>query len=258
MRRRHASGFSAAVSGQLHDKKVLALDPRRFPNSQIESPMKNETVLAIESAVGGGSLALIVDGNAVEKWHGNGKVSRSEELLGQISNIVEKAGLELKQISSIAVSNGPGSYTGIRIGMATALGLARALSIPCVGVFLLSALELWSKSWGERIIVVPIGRTGYSWRYKKPGTETEGEAGFEALHSGNIQELNRFVIARPNAIILAQTDAFDDLAAAEEIADTIEVVDIGRDLAEAVGLASSTIDSGMKPHYARDTSPRAV
>jgi len=220
--------------------------------------MKNETVLAIESAVGGGSLALIVDGNAVEKWHGKGKVSRSEELLGQISIIVEKAGLELQQISRIAVSNGPGSYTGIRIGMATALGLARALSIPCVGIFLLSALELGSGPHGERIIAVPIGRSGYAWRYVKPVAETEGEAGYEALHAGNIQELISFVIAHPSATILAQSDAFYDLAAAEEITDAIEVVDIGRDLAEAVGFASAKIDNGMKPYYARDTPPKAV
>lgn len=213
----------------------------------------NEITLAIESAVGGGSLALIVDGKTVDAWHGGGQRSRSEELLAEIAQMLDRADVERSRLSRIAVSNGPGSYTGIRIGLATAMGLGQALSVPCVGIFLLNALELMGHSVGERIVIVPMGRSGFCWKYTGPGAS----AASGSVFSGSLEELVKFACAYPNAHMAAQTDAFNAIANAAKMPASSNVIDLGRGLAEAVGFASTSMNDGLEPFYIRDTPPKA-
>jgi len=68
--------------------------------------------------------------------------SHSEKLFALIDFVVKQASLELKDIVSLAVSSGPGSFTGLRIGMAAAKGISTALSIPIVPVPTFEALAL--------------------------------------------------------------------------------------------------------------------
>ena len=101
---------------------------------------KSKIVLAIEAAIRGGSVSLLDGETEILSWHGVTLVSRAEDLLVNISGILEQSGFDKSQIDMIAVSNGPGSFTGIRIGLATALGLKNSLGIPCFGVSLLAAV----------------------------------------------------------------------------------------------------------------------
>src|SRR5713226_8896871 len=64
----------------------------------------------------------------------------SEELLGAVARVLEAAGIELSACGRIAVCSGPGSFTGTRVGLATAWGLGRALGIPVEPVSTLEAL----------------------------------------------------------------------------------------------------------------------
>jgi tRNA threonylcarbamoyl adenosine modification protein YeaZ len=205
--------------------------------------MKSNTVLALESAVAGGSVALITGKTVIGKWHSRETVSRSEELLARIAELLERSGVERSELSRIAVSNGPGSYTGIRIGLATAMGLASALEIPCVGISLLKAIGNTADMQNEKIVVLPIGRDGYCWQ--DFDGSSPGAAG-----SGKMDELLKAVAEHPAAVILAHSDAFQDLAARSLAVDS--VVDLGRDLAVAVGLYSDLADDGLQPFYARD------
>ncbi len=68
--------------------------------------------------------------------------SHSEKLFTLIDFVMKQASLELKDISPIAISSGPGSFTGLRIGMAAAKGISKALSIPIVPVPTYEALAL--------------------------------------------------------------------------------------------------------------------
>ncbi|HMU43258.1 MAG TPA: tRNA (adenosine(37)-N6)-threonylcarbamoyltransferase complex dimerization subunit type 1 TsaB [Ignavibacteriaceae bacterium] len=68
--------------------------------------------------------------------------SHSEKLFTLIDFVMKQASLELKDISPIAISSGPGSFTGLRIGMAAAKGISKALSIPIVPVPTFEALAL--------------------------------------------------------------------------------------------------------------------
>lgn len=74
-----------------------------------------------------------------------------EKLLPSVSSCLKKAKLNKKDIEKIVVGLGPGSFTGVRIGVATARGLAQALGVPLVGVSTLDCLALGCPD-GDRII----------------------------------------------------------------------------------------------------------
>jgi len=117
-----------------------------------------EITLAIESAIAGGSLSLLSNESELDRWSGDDMVSRAEELLPNIIEMLERQNLDRKMLGRIAVSLGPGSFTGIRIGIATALGLKNSLSIPCVGMSALEAMAANSNVTGTVIAALPVGR----------------------------------------------------------------------------------------------------
>jgi tRNA threonylcarbamoyladenosine biosynthesis protein TsaB len=82
----------------------------------------------------------------------------SEHIMGVIKHVLDEAEQDYKNLTSIAVCVGPGSFTGIRVGLATAIGLSIALNIPIVGVSSLQALSLRDKSDGEMLCVMNAGR----------------------------------------------------------------------------------------------------
>ncbi|WP_336294495.1 tRNA (adenosine(37)-N6)-threonylcarbamoyltransferase complex dimerization subunit type 1 TsaB [Bartonella sp. CB169] len=70
----------------------------------------------------------------------------AERLIGQIAQITDQANITLNQIDRIAVNVGPGSFTGVRVGVSTARALALALEIPAVGISALEALAAQTKT----------------------------------------------------------------------------------------------------------------
>jgi len=117
-----------------------------------------EIILAIESAIAGGSLSLLSNSAELDHWTGEDKVLRAEELLPNIIDMLERQSLDRKTIGRIAVSLGPGSFTGIRIGIATALGLKNSLGIPCIGVSALEAMAASANVTGTVVTALPVGR----------------------------------------------------------------------------------------------------
>ena len=117
-----------------------------------------QLTLAIESAIRGGSVSLIVDGREIDNWIGATDVSKAEDLLADIDAMLSTNGLTIRDVSHVAVSAGPGSFTGIRIGIATALGLKTGLGIPMSSISALEAIALNSEVSDETTIAVPVGR----------------------------------------------------------------------------------------------------
>lgn len=91
-------------------------------------------ILAIESSGLVASVAYVNEEKMIAEFTLNLKLTHSETLLPLIDELVKRTGIDLKEISAIAVSNGPGSFTGLRIGAATAKGLGFALNCPIVPV----------------------------------------------------------------------------------------------------------------------------
>lgn len=97
-------------------------------------------VLALDSSGIVASVAVVEDETLVAEYTVNYKKTHSQTLLPMLDEIVKMAELDLGTIDAIAVAKGPGSFTGLRIGSATAKGLGLALDKPLVGVPTVEAL----------------------------------------------------------------------------------------------------------------------
>jgi tRNA threonylcarbamoyladenosine biosynthesis protein TsaB len=97
-------------------------------------------ILSIETATSRCSVAVHADGELISLLEIAEPGAHAEKLMLLIDAAVEKAGLHLKDMNAIAVSAGPGSYTGLRIGVSTAKGLAFGLGKPLIGIGTLHAL----------------------------------------------------------------------------------------------------------------------
>ena len=97
-------------------------------------------ILGIESASLTASAAIWEDDMLTAEYTVNHKKTHSQTLLPMIDEIVRRTETDLKTLDAIAVSGGPGSFTGLRIGSATAKGLGQALDKPLIHVPTLDAM----------------------------------------------------------------------------------------------------------------------
>jgi len=97
-------------------------------------------ILNIETATTVCSIAVGINGKTVSVNEINDGYSHAEEIEGLIEKALKGAQLELKDLDAISVSKGPGSYTGLRIGVSMAKGLCFGLNIPLISVPTLEAL----------------------------------------------------------------------------------------------------------------------
>lgn len=97
-------------------------------------------VLALESSAKAASVALCRDGQLLSQYSQCTALTHSRTLLPMAEDLFKNMGRTLSEIDVIAVAHGPGSFTGLRIGMAEAKGLAWALEKPITGVSTLEAM----------------------------------------------------------------------------------------------------------------------
>lgn len=97
-------------------------------------------VLALDTTTRAGSVALVEDDRIVDERGGDATRTHAERLPGEIVALVAAHGLGLADVDLFAVASGPGSFTGLRIGIATMQGLAFVCRRPVVGVPSLEAL----------------------------------------------------------------------------------------------------------------------
>lgn len=106
--------------------------------------MADILILAIETATGCGSVSLtagnIKDGKVLAEYTLQPDTTHSRRLLGSVEAMMRAAGTDWNDLDAVAVSQGPGSFTGLRIGMAAAKGIAMAAEVPLVGVPTLDGL----------------------------------------------------------------------------------------------------------------------
>lgn len=91
-------------------------------------------ILAIEASGLVAGVAIATEEKIIGECSVNLKMTHSETLLPMVDDLVKRTGADLSDFSAIAVSGGPGSFTGLRIGSSTAKGLGLALNIPIVAV----------------------------------------------------------------------------------------------------------------------------
>ncbi len=100
-------------------------------------------ILNIETATKNCSVSIANNGKTIAlKELNDGNYSHAEKLHEFIKQVIDDAGIKLTELNAVAVSKGPGSYTGLRIGVSAAKGLSFALDIPLISVSTLQALAL--------------------------------------------------------------------------------------------------------------------
>lgn len=111
-------------------------------------------ILSIESASVTASCALAEDENILGEYTLNHKKTHSEKLMPLIEDLMEELGIKINDIHVIAISEGPGSYTGLRIGAAIAKSLAFAAGIDIVNVPTMKSLA--ANVYDEDKLIVPV------------------------------------------------------------------------------------------------------
>lgn len=97
-------------------------------------------VLGIETATRTGGVALVGKDGVVAEYTSNIEVTHSERLMAMVDRLLRDTGISLSSIEGVAVSTGPGSFTGLRIGIATVKGIALASDKPVAAVPTFAAL----------------------------------------------------------------------------------------------------------------------
>ncbi|WP_297514705.1 tRNA (adenosine(37)-N6)-threonylcarbamoyltransferase complex dimerization subunit type 1 TsaB [uncultured Caulobacter sp.] len=115
-------------------------------------------ILSIDTCLGASSVAL-VDGERVLAARSEPMTRGHQERIGVIAReVAVEAGVAFADLSRIGVTVGPGSFTGLRVGLAFAKGLATALSIPCVGVNTLESLAFATQGFVAAVLDARMGQ----------------------------------------------------------------------------------------------------
>ena len=100
--------------------------------------------MSFETSAKAGSVALLADGKLVGEYYQNCGQTHSRTLLKMAQDLLENCGVD--SVDAVACAAGPGSFTGVRIGVAAAKGYAWGAELPCVGVSTLEAMAHQGRS----------------------------------------------------------------------------------------------------------------
>ena len=128
-------------------------------------------ILSIETSTSICSVAIHEQGELRALAEIKEPGAHAEKLLSLVDEVLKQASLRLVDLAAVAVSQGPGSYTGLRIGVSTAKGIAYALDIPLIGINTLQAMAAsQSVAEGEYVVAVLDARR------KEVYTQTFGDS----------------------------------------------------------------------------------
>ncbi len=168
-------------------------------------------ILAIDTSTDTGSVAIVEDGRVLAECTALVRAQHSEALMPLVEFAFARSGVTLAEIGMLAVGVGPGSFTGVRIGLATAKGIRMASGLPLVGVSSLDALAAAAVGFAGPIATVLDGKRGEvfarAWRLDRLARQPLGDA----------------VVGRPEAVAQLIGGAFsgDAFSAIGDVPDDI-------------------------------------
>ena len=184
-------------------------------------------LLAFETATEACSVAVLVDGEVLERFELAPR-RHAELALPWAGELLAQAGVARSQLDAVAVGRGPGAFTGVRLAVALAQGIALALDRPVLAVSTLAALAM--RSGGARVVAAIDARMGevYLGRFVRAGDELQA-AGAEA-------------VVRPDLAELPDADGWTGVGTGFAAADGA--------LRQRLGDALSSVDADALPHAA--------
>ena len=143
--------------------------------------------LALDTSTRTGGCAVLRGDDVLAEVPGDASRSQAERLPADLMAVLDRAGLALPDVDVFAVATGPGSFTGLRVGIATMQGLSLAANRPLVGVSVLDALARVATGAGD---TAPVATWVDAWR---------GEV-YAAVYEG-AREVERARVEHPAAIL---------------------------------------------------------
>ncbi len=104
-------------------------------------------ILAFETSAKAAGVALMEDGKLLGESYQNTGLTHSQTLMVMAEDLMKQCGVCVADVTAVAVAAGPGSFTGVRIGVAAAKGFAWGAELPCCGVSTLEAMALGLGVW---------------------------------------------------------------------------------------------------------------
>jgi tRNA threonylcarbamoyl adenosine modification protein YeaZ len=173
-------------------------------------------------------------------------------VLRVIKSVLNEANTSIGDLNLIAASVGPGSYSGIRIGLATAFGLSGALSINCVGVSVLDALSLTAESDGNFVAAVGVGKRHVGWNSFEVSSRDRRPASMLVMQSD--EEFGSSLEPFGPISVVCDVSLSDRIQTI--VPKNVVVVESKQTIAELVGIFASRFPerTSIQPIYLRDQS----
>ena len=163
--------------------------------------MGSMKILAFESSAKAASVALCEDEFLIAQSYQNSGLTHSTTLLPMAKSLLDHCGVALEPVDCLAVAAGPGSFTGLRIGISTVKGLAWGLEKPCAGVSTLEAMA-WNLAHMDGVICCAMDarrRQVYNALFRARGGALERLCEDRAI---SLEELARELEGCPDAQIV--------------------------------------------------------
>lgn len=207
-------------------------------------------ILALDTTSRAGSVALIRDGTVIVEFEGSAAMTHGARLPSELMRACERSGVTVTDLDLLAVAAGPGSFTGLRIGIATVQGLAMARGIRIVPVSTLEAIAAAAGETPPRVA---------AWMDALRG-EVYAQV-FESVAGGRVRPLVDAIAGLPSQVLAAHTSVLegagfhgdgagrysDEIRAA--MGGAAHIAGTARPLAGAIGLlAAANPDRGVLPH----------
>ena len=144
--------------------------------------MLQPLILSVETATLSGSIAVSRGDEVLGALSGNPQISHSNTLLSDIDHVLSQTQIALPEIDLFAVAVGPGSFTGLRIGIATIKALAETLNRPSAGIPTLEAIALSGGVSEASVALLPAGRGEVFTQMFSVGGDNSVEPRDEAAH----------------------------------------------------------------------------
>lgn len=140
-------------------------------------------ILAFDTASSSGAVAIMKDDTIIAHTQLNIGLTHSEQLLPTIHSLMEITGMKMSELDAVAITSGPGSFTGLRIGFSTAKGMALGLHKPLIPISTLDVLA--QNGAGINGLVVPIMNARrnqvYTAIYHSNGAALERKSDYQAI-----------------------------------------------------------------------------
>jgi tRNA threonylcarbamoyl adenosine modification protein YeaZ len=214
-------------------------------------------VLAVDTSSACAGFSIASGQEIIASIKTDAPVPHSKTFFNHLSALLKEAGKSLSEIDGFAAATGPGSFTGLRVGLSAINGLSHAVCKPAIGISTIDALALASKAFGKFLVIINAGRD-------------EVYAGLRQIQSSGILEVLGTDIVGPVSSVTRSFDQFiqDDKPfilttgfnseqdCSLDLESGVQIIHVSPNLAEEIAVYATQIltqqtSFDLRPHYIR-------